>query len=475
MLTSIKALKQTLLDEFQIKGHWWIPETDNLVSGILFYKKDDITLELIGSLGELGKSISLDIIFGISDKGEKFTLINALNTNITVNMPGFQTDTYSVNSFLVGENIEKLDTIEFDYMIFDPTYFSKWIQKDLYSQEYFAEQEKITGIKAINFKEITLFNVLVKCIDTEVIESYKTDMTGNIYDNINWKYRGGIKIRPKERKNIEWFRETMYKVTSLYTLFIGYPTYLENVTFYLENGDSNKPNKKISYFFKQSIEKTKKKFHARDAIVTYSQISDSFGLIINNWFEKIDLLKDVNNMYQGDYYIDMYLNTRFLNAVQTLEIFHRSLFKGKAMDEKEYQKYSSELTDLLETKFPQEFSTVIKGKLNHGNEYSLSKRLRELVNSLTQESKTYLIGNSDKRGKFVQQLVDTRNYFTHFDLDGKSNVLEIEDELFYAIQRLKALCTLLLFKQIGIDETIALSNIKEHYGYSIEAAKDLLN
>lgn len=474
-MTSSKAMKHTMFDEFQIKGHWWIPNTDNKVSGILFYRKDGIELELIGCLGKHSLTQSFDILFGISDKGEKFTLMDAINNKHSISFPGFQTDTYSVNSFLVGEHLENFNQIEFDYINFYPTYFSKWIEKELYSEELFPESDAGKGLKAIHFKELNCFNEYVESIDSEVIEIFTTNVDGDYDNSINWKYKGGFKIKPKERKSIDWFRDTMYKLQSLYTLFIGHPTYMENVFIYTETNDSKKPNNRISFFTRQSDVKIKDKFHSRNTMISYSQIDNNFGVILNNWFEKLDILKDAINIYQGDFYIDMYLNTRFLNSVQTLEIFHRSLFEGKTMNEEEYQKFTSELSDLLETKFPQEYSKLIRGKLEHGNEYSLSKRLRGIINSLNSESKTYLIGNSDNRGKFVQQLVDTRNYLTHFDKGKKKNILESADELFYTIQRLKALTTLLIFIQIGIKEDTALSSIKEQYMYSINKAKEILN
>lgn len=464
-------MKQTMFDEFQIKGLWWIPQTENKVSGILFYKKGEIELELIGSL-TIGSEVSSDIIFGFSDKGEKYTLIDGIKNYSSFNVPGFPTDTYSIGSFLVGENIENPKNIEFDYIRFYPTYFSKWIKKDLYSTE--IEKGRL---KAVHFKKSNNFNEYVEILDSNVIEISEKTRDRSLGDGFTYKYKGGFEIKPKERKSIEWFSDAMNNLQSLYTLFIGQPTYLENVEFYTKSGNTHSPNKKISYFFRQGDVKINDKFHSRNTMVSYYQVNDNIGIILNNWFEKLDILKDAINIYQGDFYINMYLNTRFLNSVQTLEIFHRSLFEGKTMIEEEYQKFTSELTDLLDKTFPQEYSKLIKGKLEHGNEYSLSKRLREIIKSLNNESKTYLIGNSDSRGKFVQQLVDTRNYFTHFDKGKKKNILESTDELFYAIHRLKALTTLLILIQIGIDEDTALSNIKEHYSYSysLAKAKEILN
>lgn len=39
-MTGVKAMKQTLFDEFKIKGFWWVPEKpDNKEAGILFFSE----------------------------------------------------------------------------------------------------------------------------------------------------------------------------------------------------------------------------------------------------------------------------------------------------------------------------------------------------------------------------------------------------------------------------------------------------
>jgi ApeA N-terminal domain 1 len=476
-----KAMKQTMFDEFQIKGYWWLPETENKVAGILFYKHDNIKLELIGTLSQ--KNIShifdgikkVDIILGYSDKGEEFTLMNCINSNFSFNTPGFMTETYTINSFLVGGHFNSLDEISFHSMAIYPTYFSKWTSKSPFKLEYSLNDGKV---KSINFTEPKMFSEYIEPINAKIEETYITNFSGDFNEKINWGYKGGFKIIPDEWQSFEWFRKTMFKVRNLYTLFIGYPTYFENLIFYGDEEliDSQTHRKKYSYFLQQKDVKIKNKFNWHDAMINYGDIHHNLKDIFSAWFEKEEILKTVTDLYFSDFYRDMYIETKFLNSVQTLEIYHRRLFDGKIFDDAKYQEYSAKVIEYIQSKLPSEFCEKIEGMLRHGNEYSLSKRLRELINSLNPETKSYLFGNSDNRAKFVQQLVDTRNYLTHYDVSDKKNILK-GSQIFYAIQRLKALATILLFKEIGIDEKLILTKIQDskQYSYSITEAKKILN
>lgn len=479
-----KVMKKSVFDEFQIKGYWWLPYSEEKIAGILFYKKDFIKLEIIGTLNKgrvsgFMNSDEVDLILGVSDIGEEFTLLNCYSSNFSINSPGFMTETYTVNSFLVGGHFKTSSEINFHSLAFYPTYFSKWTQKFPYSEEYLVNNDgHLEKIRSINFKEPIMFKEYVQSLNAKIEETYITNFTGDRNDSIHWSYKGGIKVLPDEWKNFDWFFKTMFKLKELYTLLLGYPTYFESIIFYGEEEklDNLTYRKKYSYFLIQKNAKIRTKFNSHDSMVNFRDISDKLSNVFNFWFEKQEILKTIVDLYLSDFYMDMYLETKFLNSIQTLEIYHRKVYNGKLFDPVKYQKYSTDIVNFVNDNIP-EFVERIKGMLLFGNELSLSKRLKELINSLSPDTKTYIIGKSDNRKKFIQQLVDTRNYLTHYDVGDKKNVLKDSSEIFYAIQRLKALATLFLFKEIGIEENVIINKIQQskQYSYSIEEAKKLLN
>ena len=478
-MASVKAMNQTMLDEFQIKGYWWLPNSEEHISGILFYHQDKIVLELMGTLSKESDAFetagnSNSIILGFSDKGEDFTLMNAFISNTTFSSPGFSTETYSIDSFIVGGHFNTLNEMSFHSLVVYPTYFSKWVGKSP-----FIKHRSENKLESISFAEPNLFKAYVAPLNAFIEEenSYSSTQSN---DRFELSFKGGFKIIPDEFQSFDWLSNVMQRLNGLYTLFINYPTYYESIEFYGEVVPEYEVptfRKKYNYFQKQKGMKIREKFNQHDAVIGYVKVRDNLGIIFNSWFEKQDNLKTILDLYLSDFYLTSNLETRFLNAIQTLEIYHRRNFEGELFDKATYLEHSSRLIEYIQKELPEELSQRIEGMLVHGNEFSLGKRLRELVNKLEPDTKKYLFGNSNDRGRFVQQLVDTRNYLTHYDKEEKKNLIDGTLEIYYTVQRLKALTTLILFKEIGVSEQVILSRIQEsrQYSSSISKAKELLN
>ncbi|PID02590.1 hypothetical protein CSV67_08110 [Sporosarcina sp. P2] len=474
-MVKTKAMKKNMFDSFEIKGYWWTATNKEKVSGILFFTPNNIRLELIGSFGKID---FLENILGFSDVGEQFTLMDCYLTNFEISSPGFNTVTYSIQSFLVGGIFDNLKEIKFHSMAMYPTYFSTWKSNYLYKTNF--DSEGTSGhLSSIEFNKKHLFTTYVDCIETSIEETYSEDLAGNFHEDLHWVHKGGFKLIPDESKNLEWYKGNMNSTCNLYTLFIGLPIQINNLFFYSVEErqiEDATYRDKISYFFIQDRSSKLKKFHYMDSTIKYQDIEADFNNIFNAWFEKQENLKTIIDLHMSDFYIDAYLETRFLNAIQILEIYHRKKFDGKLMDESQFHSYKEKLLKEAEGNFSEVFYKKLEGMLAHGNEYSLNKRLRELLGSLETDTQKVLIGNSKKRGKFVQQLVDTRNYLTHYDLGTKTNILESDDQKYCSIYLLKALATLIIFKEINIGEKLIVESIlkSKQFSYTISEAKELL-
>lgn len=488
-MAGVKSMKQTMFDEFQLKGDWWFPKNKTKVSGILYFSSDSIRLELIGILGDqnespfglfsLSERESSSCIFGFTDKGEKITLMDSINIDSKFNAPGFPTETYSVHSFLVGGHFDNFNEAKFHSMSFYPTNFTKWMNKVPFDHTYGVDENNFTGFNKVEFKSPTLFQEFVESIQAEIKECYNFNLKGHINTNVDWVYQGGFTIVPSEWQPLDWFENNMYSLKNLFTLLIGSPAYLESIIFYGEDSivvDGKRYREKFAFFTRQSKFNLPKKFNSFNAIINYTDIDD-FNLVLNSWFNKHEALKPVFDLYFSDFYSKLYLHSQFLNAIQTIEIYHRKTYDGKLFDVDYYEKNSSELKDYLKLNFPDTFAEKVEQMLLHGNEYSLSKRLREIFKYLDPDTKSKMFGNSDNRNRFIQQVVDTRNYLTHYDMGNKQNVLEEAEELYLTVQRLKALSTLIIFTEIGITEKLIFNKIMENQKYSsaLVNAKKVLN
>lgn len=476
----MKAKDQLLRDDFEVKGSWEIPGTNHIVPGILYYSNEKVRLELFGKLRPDGDPINsewqpIDIIWGVTEGGESFTLFSAVLTNFKTHlgMRAFSQETYEGFQFLVGQHIENLEKMRFESMNVELTYLPEWIgMPSLYtsSNEY-----------SINAKATELFEIEIPAIDAVIKSSGIFKFSNDSYRKAEILSTSSLKLIPNEAKSFDWFEEQLFSIQQLMTLLTGKSIYLESVNFVGQEEfissdfvKNFKVREQYRFFFRQGPLKKIQNFREDQFLIPYKHIAKDFDLILNNWFEKRDKLDVVFELFTGEFFNTTHLTTSFSNFMQAIEAFHRKNYEGKLIDSEEFESIKSELNSFIDQHAPQNLKDKLKGSVNYGNEFTLKKRLVELSDTLSLESKNLLFGDEKKVNKFLQKLVSTRNYLTHYDESGKSNIIDI-DNRFYAIQRLKVFITLLLLKELGIPENLISNNIKgnNQLHYHLEKAKEI--
>ncbi|WP_163583417.1 HEPN domain-containing protein [Gracilibacillus saliphilus] len=486
-MTEIKAMKQSMVNEFHIKGYWWLPSSDNKVPGNLYYEKNKIRLELLGSLKDdegtsffksrlLHEDANKESILGVSDNGEEFTLIDGINVNVKLST-GFMTEVYNISSFIVGGHFSTTEKMNFSSSTFRTTYLTKWLNKQPFDEKFKLEKDtSILEESKLTYTAPKVFNLNVSSIVTEIEDAYTANFTSDLDEKVVWDFKSGIKVKPTVHKNLEWFIENNDVIKKLLNLFIGHPINYENITFYGEKEIQTNSRKKYLLFLPQKDIKIKKKISIHDFVINYKDIEDSLENIFNLWFEKQAKLQTVFNLYFSEFYKDMYLETSFLDTVQTLEIYHRKLFDSKYVEDEVYETHSNKIAEFInESIHDEELEERFINLLRYGNQYSLSKRIKEIFNNFSDETKKYLFGTGKKRKSFIKKLVDTRNYLTHYELGEKQHVIFEPEKKYYAIQRLRVIITIILFREIGLDESTILEKIKDNrrHSFAVEKSKDI--
>lgn len=486
-MVNLKASKHTLFDEFEIKGEWWLPNApEDKVAGILMFKKKEIKLELIGSWnnGSLIAAFemnSLDVILGQSGKNEIFTLMDMMPINQSTTLNGYSTVTYSVDSFIEGGHFNQKKDILFSSSTIYPTYLTKWLNRNALSFSVDNDSQQVTT----KYIAPERFKYYISSIEATVQE--ESNLVVEDYDfnkRVEMNHASGISILAKKSQSIEWFNERTNELGNLISTLIGKGIYLEKIYFKGNPVEITTPwGKKVfkqetyTYFKKQYDIRLKEKFNERDIVVHFSEIENSFESVLNNWYEKYKELEVIHNLYFGFLYNAIHIDTTFLNSVQMLEIYHRKRYRGKIFEEEFFKLEKIKLKGLSKRNVDKEFHKRVMELMTHANDFSLNKRLSEIIDSLSMETKDCLIGKPEEIRIFIRQLVDTRNFLAHYDENRKPHLIKGVNERFYAIKRLEALVTLLLLKETGLDEKKLLDKVKSsmHYSYNLKKAKELLN
>ncbi|AUW96019.1 ApeA N-terminal domain 1-containing protein [Streptococcus pluranimalium] len=211
-----------------------------------------------------------------------------------------------------------------------------------------------------------------------------------------------------------------------------YECYNDEVTLgigKIENTDNQHP-----YFFLYNLETIIEEDHFSKWIYYYGKLQP----ILDLYFLMLD----------NQYYLTS--ETVFLNMVQALETFHARFITD---DVKEYIARSKSLVESLHD-YEGWLSFLCDDRQQRERSIYLKSRLADLMFADGQ----YL----ELDPKYIQKIVDTRNYYTHYNLKklGKSFT---KSELPIVNYRLKILLEFHILKLVGFDEI----NLKKKYFESI--------
>ncbi|GGF16955.1 hypothetical protein GCM10010954_14510 [Halobacillus andaensis] len=473
-----KITDTTMLEDFSVQGHWWLPGNENQeVSGNLYSEGQNFYLETLGVFHDFGPlsddKVNEQYIHGITVKGEKVTLINTFTLNETQNMPGIPHQKLLIPSFIVGDHFTDLEEFKFKSVTLYGTYLTEWFQSSPFHTELINDKDG----KLLNYSstyitpEVTSY--YVESINAEIKNNFIFNTTNKRNENKSFNYKEGIKLVPEGWQNYKWFEHKIFSLNRLMTLLIGEAMHLEQVifegeeekdSFIGEDSPEMKRTKKYHLYLSQRNVEINEKLNSHKMMFTNLQLKDSIKDIFNNWFQKEPLLKNVYNLHFSDIFNKKAdLETKLLNAVQTLEVYHRALGYGKLFDDEKKDEYISLVNELLKDTLEEDVLNTINKKISHLNEYTLNKRLTDITKERISEETRILLFNSTKNAKnFVFKLVNTRNFLTHYD-EKKDMKKYSGVELFYATSILKTLSSVLLFKELGIDESEIIDTLKSNH------------
>ncbi|AYF11312.1 hypothetical protein D3Z17_09395 [Bacillus subtilis] len=462
-----KAVKQSRESKFEIKGLWWTNDYPERIPGVLIYSNDEIRLELTGVIGDKElfstEREAPKIICGYSSLGESFRLIPNLRINKRHAIPGFPTEAYSIREFIAGvfedNDYLTLDEMNFESAVFNTDYLTSWMSQNVLEREHYIEPKPDQKAMTVNYFKPLTKTVYIEKLKSNLTEDYISQASQDEHTNLKFiiTHTSRFVLTPETNKNLQWFKQNINIFRDLLSILMGFP--IKYIDFILYDNHKGTEKRKLKYFSNMLEVDTIDRIHRDDFIVNYQSISENFDTVVNKWYDNQSIIKTVSSLYLYDYYTNSYIESRFLTAVQSLEIYHRKKYSGKNFPDDLYESSVKQIKELIDENLPVEVREAFKSKFNYGNEFSLNKRLKEIFNNLEDETIVMLIGDTSNVKKFNCHLVDTRNYLTHYDAKKKKFILDDVNGKFYAMEIIKALTTILLFKEIGLSENFIRTRI----------------
>jgi hypothetical protein len=176
-------------------------------------------------------------------------------------------------------------------------------------------------------------------------------------------------------------------------------------------------------------------------------VENGFERTFKGWVERAELLRPVYELYLGSYYNPAtYIDQQFLNLAQALESYHRRVCGGQYMSKEAYGTISASLSKAIDASVSDdqlELREALKNRIRYGYEFTFRSRLRDLV----ERHKHALTGVLSEA--FVDDVVATRNFFTHYDEELRRRAKISATELFYLAQEAKILLQACLLSEVG--------------------------
>lgn len=446
-----------MMEQFEQAGHWWLPsQPDDQISGTVKYRPlEGISLELIGSFRELGDTDRVreeDIILGVTLGGKAVTLYKCFESRTRfVIGTDLSTSSYVAQVVFSGHHFEKVTDVVFSSYSVEYSFLEEWAGITGFSVEL---QDDATGkltkhIVSYSFPE----EICVNVDEFKLAISYRFTSAGTRIKDVLLKHITFFKIESAHSISFEVFLNRInFLLQNFLSFGLGRATRPVSITANNENAKYKLPDGKAIYqdieiyYAVNDLPDISKDFRPFDMLFGLRDINAAFERCLNNWFSKETILRPVYDLYFATLNKNsMYLTHEFLNLVQALETYHRRVIGGHYIGDSDYAALQTALVSSIPGGIDADYRKSLTQKFRYLNEYSLRKRLHELLKRTDSVFKN-IVKNGEN---FVDNVVSTRNYFTHFDSALESKILT-GSALYWATRKLRALLEICLLVELGI-------------------------
>jgi len=424
-------------------GLWYLPSnpTERL-TGTLTIEEDNVCkLKMAHNFNGLsGVGVNeLPIIHGILSNGKEVTLVNSIKTNERWGFPGFPVSVWTCSLAVIGGLYNEANDIAISEIKATYESLNLWLNKRPFeinanpaSSELFMHYKMPDVIKIEN----TNFNIEF---------TYKVNSSGNLYSKFEVSQTEFVKFLFKESVHYREAINVVDDFSNFLTLCIGKSVNCEN--FFAKDTHG----KDITLLLRAQKDNSAK-VKENEIIIKFSYIEDSFETCIQTWSAKKELLEPIIHYFVEAHEKGFHVPMSFLKVVQALEAFSRRMRHNKIWSDEEFKEMIERITLQLHA---EDDKKLISGLISN------EPRLRQRLNEILSEVNDVFEISSKKRSSYIYKIVNTRNYFTHFDESLKEKILDV-DTMYYITKYLKLVLRVLLLRELGINNDLIKQRMSDN-------------
>jgi len=449
------------MEEFKVSGKWNIlGQIKNINGELLINEREGLIRLNLYYDNELKDSITnkkmpkiIPLINGTLFHGAYISLIDCEVVYRHNYNNRHNTVIIDANYAVSGAKFNNLEEAKFDKIIYTLSNITSWA--NLCNFTYKAEENKDLIIwnkeDSISFQINDQVNVLF----------YPYNEKDNYKNSINMKEKIGVKISYKEPKSISDSKEDIQSIIDLIMLSTNADVTIEKVQC-CNHITSYKVKDKIvenltKVYISQPL-KDKKELWPWTFLFKLQDLIENNKEYLSNWYSKYDKLKPILNLYTSTFkYPNMPIEIHFLNSVQALETYHSRFKCGKKV--KKYIKRINTILSKCPEGVKEEHLKHLVSDVQKENDYIILKsRLSDLLLAEF-EFVFYKFGRRFWPYEFVDKVVNTRHYYTHYSESKESKAMKGVD-LLVASKILRTVLEYYLLKEIGFEQEYIKEKIR---------------
>jgi hypothetical protein len=401
-----------------IVGNWWLPNNSRKrITGRLYKDHDHgLCLEINGLLFDFEKldetfGIPINFIYGKSTTQEIITLKDSVLISHSGN-----SSTYQIYSCFFGKKFETLNDVRFHVVNVAFRNLNKWVMEYFFEDDFGSLYKKdhasiSVHTKPIDLGEINGFRLRIKIRNIEQVKG--RDIAG-------FHFNSSLEISTDEPRLFDEFLDISTKFSGFLSFATLKPVFISDM-----DGIIRHKRKKPDFI---NILLRYKENHYEDyssrnyyGLFPFRFVEQNISKVVKNYFDLLEMYYPVYDLYL--YSIrnpSSILENEFRNLVEGLEAYHRRRFSGKYISNEEYRR---EIYPLFLNVIPEDleknFKEKLKNSLKYMNEFSLRKRMLDLIKNLPEELEFKIQKEKGYQDDIIRNIVKIRNHFAHFDPNEK--------------------------------------------------------
>lgn len=407
-----------------------------------------------------GRADDIPVLHGQLHSGRLFTVLNSFADRLGCGLTGIADVRLTANVLLVGMHIHNTTDSVFHRITAYVNGLEEWIATPCIFHD-FRTNKTVDGRRA--------FHLTCEAIDPLACEPDTDGPILSLDQTIGVRGPGPTEATVDTRHSLclqfqqpidlDQCRFELFRLQAFISLLCGHEKFFDRVQLSIHTASTpdSHQDQQVEYLPAFIRPHTMTRVRSR-VLLTLPVLKPYLPTLWSEWLSRFNKYSSALELFLStELYGGQLTQFRFLAITQALESLHRARFGGTYIENGLYSSITQILSDAIPCSVPKDLRDALKSRIKYGNEFSLRRRLQQLTESIDTEIRNIMHGNLSA---FINQVIDTRNYLTHYPSDAVTRVLD-GIELHDATRLLRWLFLVVILEDIGVSSGVLAPQLRD--------------